>query len=348
MKKKSINTWIYVLFVIGASIILSTFVILFANDAFALTKQKATVYVNIPENASKGQIASVLKDAGLIEYKGLFKLFMGLAHVKRGDIKQGRYTLDTSYDYRAMISIMKNPKQYRQTVRLTIPEGYTTEQIVSLLYTNGVCGEDELWDAIANYDFDFDFLSGIEKNNHRLEGYLYPDTYEFYLGDTPENALSRFLGNFDAKFTGTMKSKAKELGYSMHEIITIASIIEREAKLASEQPVIAGVIYNRLKSRSLPYLQIDASVQYALGHKEKLTYADLEIDSPYNTYKYKGLPIGPISNPGMEAILAALNPEKHNYYYYVADTDGSHIFSSTLAQHEAAKKKVAGKQSSDN
>lgn len=343
-QQKSMSTTVYILFVLGISTILATFIILFSNDVFALTKGDKTVYVTIEENSGNGQIAKALKDAGLIKYKGLFSMFMSLAHVKRGDINPGKYTLNTSLDYRAMINIMKNPKKYRQTVRITIPEGYTVEQIVNLLFENGVCEKDALWDAVANYDFDYDFLEGIEHNEHRLEGYLYPDTYEFYLGDTPENALARFLDNFESKITDDIKSKVKDSGYSLHQIITVASLIEREAKLADEQPIIAGVIYNRLKSRSLPYLQIDASVQYALGHKEKLSYADLETDSPYNTYKYKGLPVGPISNPGMNAILAALNPTKHSYYYYVADSDGSHIFSKTLAEHETAKAKVKQKE----
>lgn len=336
-----IRTVLYILFVLGVSLILTSLLCSAADDMLALTKDSREISISIPKDASVSDISRIMKDSGIIRKSGLFSAFMRLKGVKKGDIKEGSYTLDCDNDYSALLSSLKRNSKDRQTVRITIPEGYTTAQIVELLVEKGVCGEDELWDVVKNYDFDYDFLEGLEKNERRLEGFLFPDTYDFYVGDTAINAISRFLKNFNSKFTDEMKSRAKELGYSVNQIVIIASLVEREAKLSEEQEKIAGVIYNRLNSTSYPYLQIDASVQYVLGHKETLNANDLKTDSPYNTYLNKGLTPGPIANPGLGAINAALNPEKHSYYFYVAKSDGSHIFSKTLEEHNKAKASVS-------
>ena len=183
----------------------------------------------------------------------------------------------------------------------------------------------------AEFDFDYEFLEGLEPGDaNRLEGYLFPDTYEFYENSSPERAIKKFLDNFKSKVTEEMFLTAAQMGRDFNEVLTVASLIEKEAASDAERSTISSVIYNRLASPDFPYLNIDATVLYALGeHKEKLTYEDLQIDSPYNTYLYQGLPPGPICSPGLTSIRAALGPEETNYYYYALQTDGLHAFFSS-------------------
>ena len=246
----------------------------------------------------------------------------------------------------------------RATVTLTIPEGYECRQIFQLLEENGVCSQQELKQTAASYEFDFPFLAGLEYGQeNRLEGYLFPDTYEFYVGDDGEKVLRRFLRNFDNKFTDEMRQQIDTLNETLaermrsngfteeeiqagmmdeHKVLIVASLIEKETAGSKESAAIASVIYNRLCSKQYPLLQIDATIQYVLEErKEKLTAEDLAISSPYNTYTNPGLPAGPIANPGLSSIRAALAPEKTNYYFYALDTDGRHHFSETYYEHQA-------------
>ena len=287
-------------------------------------------------------MSKILKENGVIKFPWAFRLYSSLKHYD--EFKSGKFELDTSMDYGQIINNLMRVSTYTETVEVTIPEGYTLAQIAELMENSMVCSKDDLLETAATYEFKHDFLQDIPMEENRLEGFLFPDTYEFYKNDKPVNVLNKMLNNFNSKYSDDLQKAAEETGYSMYEIITIASMVEREAVLASEQSTIAGVIMNRLNdSADFPYLNIDATVQYALGeHKSALTSEDLKVDSPYNTYIYKGLPKGPICNPGMGAILASINPESHNYYYYVAsgDESGSHIFSKTLEEHNQARESV--------
>jgi UPF0755 protein len=172
---------------------------------------------------------------------------------------------------------------------------------------------------------------------YRLEGYLFPDTYQFYVGDNPESVFRKFLTNFSKKYDPSIQKYAAATGYSTHQLITIASLVEEEAKINAERAAISSVIYNRLKSKSYPFLQIDATIIYCLPeHKTVLTNEDKEIDNPYNTYVKKGLPPGPICSPGLSSILAAVGPDTTSYYYYnlSGKGDGSHYFSRNLEEHQ--------------
>jgi len=198
-----------------------------------------------------------------------------------------------------------------------------------------VASREDLMAAIESYEFSHEFIAGIGDSRVRLEGYLFPDTYEFYKNDSAPNVIAKFLTNFDAKYTEKLRTRADELGLTMNEVVIIASLVEREAKRADERAIVASVIYNRLAAPdSFPRLQIDATVQYLVGHAP--TPEDLEIDDPYNTYLHRGLPPGPIANPGIASLEAVLYPADTSYYYYVARSDGSHIFSETLEEHNAA------------
>ncbi len=194
----------------------------------------------------------------------------------------------------------------------------------------------DLTKAAASTDFEYDFLAEKELGDaSRLEGYLFPDTYQFYCGGDPEDVLNKMLKNFDTKMDEQLMAAVKSSPYTLDEIITIASLIEKETD-GNDDGKISSVIRNRLKSsgETAGYLQIDAALLYAMPeHKEVLTDADKEIDSPYNLYKHKGLPPTPIANPGMSSIRAALYPDNTNYYFYALGNDGVHHFFKTYREH---------------
>ena len=346
---------LYVVAVIGASILLACVAWIAANDVLALNKgeHSATVVLeetgftyhqeenadgilqNVP-TADMGYVADVLEENGLIEYKLLFRLF---AAVTGGadKVQPGTYQLDTDMDYRALISGMSSSSSNRVEVDVTIPEGYTVEQIFQLLDENGVASAEDLREMAANYDYGFSFLQDIPLGDaSRLEGFLFPDTYTFYVNHDPKYVINRLLQNFDAKYTQDMRDWVAESDYTLQEILTIASLIERETD-GTDQGQIASVIYNRLNNpggETAGYLQIDATLVYINGGNVP-TDADRSIDSPYNTYLYKGLPPGPIANPGMASIRAAMDPDDTSYFFYALGDDGKHHFFRTYSQLES-------------
>ncbi len=326
---------IYAIFVIGVSALLACIGWVAANDVLALNKPEKTATITITNDDSFGDVAEKLKDEGLIEYKFLFNLFATFTRSK-DDVVAGTFTLNTDMDYRALLSGMSANSATRATVTVTIPEGYTVDQIFTLLEEKGVASVEDLQDMAANHDYAFSFLQDLEMGDyHRLEGYLYPDTYEF---TTPQNSLyviNKMLVRFDEQFTDAMRQEVADSGRTIHEIITIASMIEKETD-GNDRADIASVIYNRLNNPSggtQGYLQIDATLAYINGGKVP-TEADKSIDSPYNTYLYKGLPAGPISNPGLESIKAAMNPNSTSYYYYALGDDGVHHFFKTRREQQ--------------
>lgn len=326
---------IYAIFVIGVSALLACIGWVAANDVLALNKPEKTATITITNDDSFGDVAEKLKDEGLIEYKFLFNLFATFTRSK-DDVVAGTFTLNTDMDYRALLSGMSANSATRATVTVTIPEGYTVDQIFTLLEEKGVASVEDLQDMAANHDYAFSFLQDLELGDyHRLEGYLYPDTYEFTTPQNPLYVINEMLVRFDEQFTDAMRQEVADSGRTIHEIITIASMIEKETD-GNDRADIASVIYNRLNNPSggtQGYLQIDATLAYINGGKVP-TEADKSIDSPYNTYLYKGLPAGPISNPGLESIKAAMNPNSTSYYYYALGDDGVHHFFKTLREQQ--------------
>lgn len=329
---------IYAIFVIGVSALLACIGWVAANDVLALNKPEKTATITITNDDSFGDVAEKLKDEGLIEYKFLFNLFATFTRSK-DDVVAGTFTLNTDMDYRALLSGMSANSANsatRATVTVTIPEGYTVDQIFTLLEEKGVASVEDLQDMAANHDYAFSFLQDLELGDyHRLEGYLYPDTYEFTTPQNPLYVINKMLVRFDEQFTDAMRQEVADSGRTIHEIITIASMIEKEID-GNDRADIASVIYNRLNNPSggtQGYLQIDATLAYINGGKVP-TEADKSIDSPYNTYLYKGLPAGPISNPGLESIKAAMNPNSTSYYYYALGDDGVHHFFKTLREQQ--------------
>ena len=362
-KKKRTNPFLalllWVVVVIASSVILAGVGWMLANDLCAFTGADQDVEVVVPaewfttttvtdedgntEEVSLcdiGQVADALQDAGLIQYKWLFRLF---AWVYDADekIDQGAYVLNTNMDYMALVRGMRSTGSSAVTVEVSIPEGYNTQQIFQLLSENGVAPVEELEEAAANYEFvDYAFLdSDLLGDVRRVEGYLYPDTYQFYVGRSAVAALDSMLSNFNSRVYSNgeltpLFEEAAARGYDFSDIITIASLIEEETD-GTDRDKIASVIYNRLErpGETGGLLQIDAALVYAAGRA--ITQGDYTtLDSPYNLYQHTGLPPTAISNPGMSSITAALQPAETDYYYYVLGADGKHVFSETLSEHQ--------------
>jgi UPF0755 protein len=325
----------YFAFVICVSIVLCALGWMAANDVLSLSKEEITAQIYVGEDRNIRMVATELQNKGVIQYKWLFELYGKISNASE-KIDPGTYEVSSHLDYRAIVTAMQKGASYsneeRETVRVTIPEGKTLTQTFQILSDAGVCAYETLVNCSHTYDFKYDFLEGVTGSvQYRLEGYLFPDTYEFYVNSSPEAAIKKMLDNFDAKVSDSMVQKAQSMGYTINEIITLASLIEMEAGSDSERSTIASVIYNRLNSNYYPYLQIDATIQYALGErKEALSYEDRMIDSFYNTYLYEGLPPGPIANPGLASIMAALNPESTGYYFYALNKSGTHNFFSDI------------------
>ena len=325
---------LYVAVVIGVSVMLACIGWVFAGDVLALNKDYKSVTFTVTSEEPFDAVVDRLKNEGLIEYKLLFKIFAAVTHKTAA----GTYTLTTDMDYRALLAGMRANSANRAQVRVTIPEGYTTDQIFSLLEEKGVSTVQDLREAAAEHDYAFDFLQDIPLGDyHRLEGYLMPATYDFYTPHDPIYALNKLLVYFDSQvISDSMMAQVENSGHSLRDILTIASMIERETT-GEDRTDIASVIYNRLNNSTggtMGYLQIDATLVYINGGKEP-SEADKFIDSPYNTYLYQGLPAGPIANPGLESIVAALNPAQSKNYYYALGDDNIHHFFRTYDQHQA-------------
>ncbi len=327
----------YALGVITASVLLACIGWVAANDMLALNKKPKTVTMTITADDSFRDVTNRLEDEGLIEFKSLFKLFAMVTGGK-DKVTMGTYTLNTDMDYRALLAGMSVNSATKAEVSVTIPEGYTVSETIKLLAKNGVSTEEKLLEAAANASFNYNYINNNTKDINRLEGYLFPDTYEFYVNEKPANALGRLISNFDRKMDEEHLDAIEASGRSMKEIITIASLIEKETD-GTDQAKIASVIYNRLngpgdKAGTYGMLQVYASLLYALpDHTGPITNADKATDSKYNLYKYAGLPPTAIANPGVVAIDAALHPESTDYYYYALGKDGKHRFFTNYNDH---------------
>lgn len=285
----------------------------------------AAVRVTVPKGASVQSVARLLKSKNLIREPNAFAI------LGRGkSVRAGTYDIAPSEAPAVILDrLVRGDVVEIPMVKVAIPEGFTLRQIAARLE------EKKLGDAAAYLDLTEKQGKSFEASKPlpaKLEGYLFPATYEFEQGAEPRAVVQKMVTTFDQRLADKGAALAK-VGRPLGEVVTIASMIEREARVPQDRTKISGVIYNRL-AKGMP-LQIDATVQYARGeHKERLLYRDLEVDSPYNTYKVRGLPPGPICSPGEASIDAALTPEKSDYLYYVAKPDGSHLFGRTMAEHQ--------------
>lgn len=293
--------------------------------------------VDIPKGSYIGKAAGILHENRLIRSELLFRVVAKL----EGDpgIKAGRYKIFRSYSNSEILRLLEEGKVYNDSIAVTIPEGFEGYKIAERLEKLGLASKARFMELIENpkeFESRITFIRG--ENLSSLEGYLFPDTYFFKKGTSEEDMIVEMLERFEDVYGQSYQKRQLEMGKSLNEIITMASIIEREAKKDSERDLVSAVFYNRLKIGQR--LQSCATVQYILmERKQNLTDADIQIESPYNTYKYEGLPPGPIASPGKKSIEAALYPANVDYLYFVAKKDGSHTFSRTYEEHLKAKAK---------
>ncbi len=291
--------------------------------------------VQVPKGAGTGAILEHLKGEGLNRSPFAFRVGLERWHLA-GKLKAGYYELAPTMSARQIAEVIASGKQ--ATVKVTFPEGFTVKQIAERLAEKGLGQETDLLAAATP---DVVVGSGLHLTGDSLEGYLFPATYVFEYGSEPQALFGTLAEGFGERVVAGMAADLRQSKRPLADIVTVASLIEREAKVGKDRPLIASVIYNRLK-KGMP-LQIDATVLYALGeHRERVTYQDLKVDSPFNTYRHKGLPPHPICNPGEASIRAALHPAQTSYLFYVARADGSHVFTRTYEEHLKAIRAIQG------
>ncbi len=295
------------------------------------------ISIDIPKNSSCSTISEIIYNAGLVRGPKLISGYARLHGVDKS-FKPGSYILKTNQSIPEIVaSLVNGPDDH---IAFTVPEGFNLEQLTGLLVQKGLVEEDKFKAALSNTkNYNHPFLKYIP-NGMGLEGYLFPDTYYVGQETTEEQIVAMMLDRFQSVLQDmNYLKKVEKANLTLHQAVIIASLVEGEAAVEEERPLIAGVIFNRLRL-GMP-LQIDATVEYALGvQRNKIYYKDLEIDSPYNTYRIKGLPPGPINFPGKASLEAAVNPAKTDYLYYVAKKDGSHAFATTLQEHNRNIEKI--------
>ncbi len=290
------------------------------------------ITVTVPRGATTTSIGTTLMENELIQSEMVFKMAAKELNAD-GKMQAGDYELSQSMSMDQIIDKLVSGDVVLNTFKFTIPEGFEIKDITARLVDEGFVNEEKFNQALLD-SYDYKFLEGQSS----LEGFLFPDTYEMRVGSTEKDIINRMLQRFDEIFKEEYYARVDELGLTMNELVTLASIVEREAAAQEEFAVVAGVFHNRIQDGML--LQSCATVQYILGErKERLTYDDIAIDSPFNTYLNAGLPPAPIASPGKLALESALFPESHSYYYFVVKKggNGTHVFSETLAGHNKAK-----------
>lgn len=289
-------------------------------------KTDSDMVIKVNDGDSFYSIINSLSDEGKIKGVSFIKLYVKVLG-KNIDVKQGEYVVENELSLDELIETLTTESSIN-IVNFTIPEGYTIEDIGEKLESEGICSKDDFLLAIKEYELP-SYVKIDSRKRYNLEGYLFPDTYLLKVGETPKEIVSKMVTRFEEM----LKIAVEETNTTVKEddietVVTIASMIEKEGKIDSERPLISSVIINRLNDGMM--LQIDATVIYALGeHVETVLDKHLEVDSPYNTYRNYGLPVGPISNPGLESIKAALKPEKTDYLFYVLQDDKTHYFTNS-------------------
>lgn len=297
------------------------------------------IKVIIPSSTSTTKIANILYENGLINNQFIFKYRVKSKGVG-GKLKAGEYTLSTGMNLDTIIDSITKGGKSQNTIRFTIPEGYELRQMAEKLSKEGIVDKDrflQLANDKKNFEDKYTFLKELN-DKQSLEGFLFPSTYEIFVGVTEEEIIGKMLNEFEKVYEKDVEPKLEELDLTLNEAVTLASIVEREGKADEERPLMSGVFHNRLKKGMM--LQSCATVQYILGErKEVLTTADTKMESPYNTYINEGLPPAPIASPGEASLIAAVNPADTDYLFFVLTGDGTHTFTKTYQEHLNAKPK---------
>jgi len=325
---------------ISVAVIITIVVYIMINLFAPLPAGNKNLEIEIPEGTTFREVAEILSEENILKNKNLFILIGRITglHTK---IRAGYYSIYSSMNLLDLLKILKKGQIIEYEI--TIVEGDSLREITKKLSDKGIANEKELRQIASDPDFLFTY--NIEAPS--IEGYIFPDTYKIPKGMQPEDAIGMMINRMREKFSGELTARASELGLSENEVLTLASIIEKEAATDIERPLISGVYHNRLRKK-IP-LQADPTAIYGIkSFGEKITANDLRRNTPYNTYIINGLPPGPIASPGMKSIIAALYPADVPYFYFVSNNDGTHNFSVTAEEHMAAVKAYRGKKQAEN
>ncbi len=328
--KKGQKAAIYIFVVLAISAVMSAVIISGANDAFALCKSGEEKNIILAEDTSVNDVAKLLKKEGIIKHSLFFGIYCRLKS-ERNSFPTGEYALSSVMSYDEIRYELLGIGKKREEIRITIPEGYTTDEIIELFLSKGIGSRERFEEVINDYPFEYSFITLIPENpnrRYRLDGYLFPDTYMFYSDSAEETVIDRLLANFNKKFTSDMISDAAKSGYTIDEAVTLASMIQKEAYFLSDMAGISSVFRNRLKA-GMKYLQSDATAFYG---------------DAYDTYDNVGLPPGAIANPGYAALEAAVYPANTKYYYFVTGNNKKAVFSKTYAEHKRAIAKIKAEE----
>lgn len=328
---RNIRAFIAIAVCIILSIGISTYAISCLNDIFAVRRDSETpIEVQIPVDADTGDVLKILKDHDLIKHRFFCGVISKLDKFRSDNYLTGVYYFTPSMGFERMLLNIKQPTQTGETITLTFPEGFTVDQIMQKLEENKVCAAINMQQVMQSVDFsnEFPFIKDLDDPQGRyrlLEGYMYPDTYDFYVNENPTSVVRKFLTNFQKKWNKDYAEQAKAMNMSVDDVITLASIIQKESAGPDQSPLISSVLHNRLNKSSLyPSLQSDTTTEYIENYIKKnvgSASAIAEFTAKYSTYKCEGLPVGAICNPGDDAIKAALNPKKTNYYFFAHDAN---------------------------
>ncbi len=338
-----IKTFVYIAVVLVVSVILALNIIWIANDVFAFSKTDVNVNVSVGEFPDVDAIAKALAEKDVIKYPSVFKLYAQLKKKDNYNFAEGTYTVNPSMNYDDLLIAFVPGKAEREQVRITIPEGSSVDEIIDYFLAKGIGTRDGFIDAINLYDYDYWFLEDLECSEdriYRLEGYLYPDTYYFWSDSSEVTAINKLLANFEKKVKKKWLTRCEELGLTLDQVLTMASMVEEEAFYPSDYTTVASVFHNRLKSDEFKGLmQSDATTQYFYRHvygekRAPFTDNDRKFNCPYSTYTNNGLPPSAISSPTVEAIGCVLYPAETNYYYFITDGDGRCMFAVTYEEHK--------------
>ena len=327
--------------VVAVSVFLASIAISCVNDVLALHIPEAKntqASVVIVDNMDTSSVIDTLADAGLIKNAWFCKLAASfIGYSDEGYIPR-TYDLMRSMGLENMLNEIKNnTSKTAKTVKLTFPEGYNVDQIIEMLEENNVCSRAKFVEAMNTADFssDFEFLTSmadVESRYMKLEGYLFPDTYEFYLGEDPVSVIKKFLNNFDKKWNSDYAEKAQELRLTVDQVVKLASVIEKEA-VGADMPVVGSILHNRLDANMR--LECDSTSIYIKSNKSGLSQEMIDVLEPlYDTYVCRGMPVGAICNPGVDSIDAVLNAPDTDYYYFIHDANNEFHVAKTLSEQE--------------
>lgn len=337
-KSNAGKIFFWVAVVLLSATFLSFFIIQTANDIFGFKKYNNQIEITITQGMGVGDVANLLARQGVIKQSSTFHMYARIKN-NNGVLQAGDYILNSNMSYDQIILALRTGNTIKDEVTITFFEGLSAAQMAKMLEEKKVCSAKDFLERLETIELGFEFEEMIPENPlrfRRLEGYLFPDTYDFYVNENVDSVIKKFLRNFQNRVFPELYEKIRDAGMTLDEAVTLASVIQKEASVKEEMYIVSSVFHNRIENQSagLPRLQSDVTIFYVEENiKPYQTRTTQDIYDAYNTYVCEGLPVGPICSPGVLAIEAAVKPQKTEYYFFVTDKTGKYYYSKTLPEH---------------